>query len=243
MENKYSTDLELSSSQWWSITDGDQTGLDITGDITIEVWIKLEQLPSVASLNFGLCQKGDDYPNHRGYQFSILDNDKLGFVFEDASHNRSQSYSTGVIVDSDDVGKWVHIAMSYDMSENKAVMYKNGSAVGVSDTETNASAIEDTAFPLVIGANYYNSAPYKYFDGLIDEFRIWDDIRTPTEIVNNYKKELVGNEANLQGYWKFENNGNGSANSNDLTNNGVATFAEDVPFSNLSLFISQVIIF
>jgi len=37
-----SIDLERSSSQYLSITDASQTGLDFTGDFTIEGWVKLE---------------------------------------------------------------------------------------------------------------------------------------------------------------------------------------------------------
>ena len=42
--NTHSTDLESGSSQYWSITDASQTGLDITGDFSIEGWVKLESL-------------------------------------------------------------------------------------------------------------------------------------------------------------------------------------------------------
>jgi hypothetical protein len=42
--NTHSLDLELSSSQYAYITDANQTGLDITGDFTIEAWIKLNRL-------------------------------------------------------------------------------------------------------------------------------------------------------------------------------------------------------
>jgi len=61
--------------------------------------------------------------------------------------------------------------------------------------------------------------------------KLWSDVRTPTEISDNYDSELVGNEAGLVGYWKFSNNGlDETANDNDLTNNNVATFSSDVPF-------------
>ena len=35
MSNTHSTKLVATSTQYWSITDAVQTGLDITGDITI----------------------------------------------------------------------------------------------------------------------------------------------------------------------------------------------------------------
>ena len=50
MWNRYSLDLELSSSQYAYVADNPE--LSITGDITIEAWIKLEQLPSTAGTAF-----------------------------------------------------------------------------------------------------------------------------------------------------------------------------------------------
>ena len=60
MANTYSLDLELTSSQYAYIADGDQTGLDITGDFTYEMWIKLEQLPSTAGASFLLINSSPE---------------------------------------------------------------------------------------------------------------------------------------------------------------------------------------
>ena len=55
MANSHSLDLESSSSQYASITDASQTGLDITGDLTIELWAKFESLPS--EYNYSIVSK------------------------------------------------------------------------------------------------------------------------------------------------------------------------------------------
>ena len=46
------------------------------------------------------------------------------------------------------------------------------------------------------------------FNGVIDELRIWNSARTPSQINSNKGKELTGTETNLIGYWNF-NEGSG----------------------------------
>ena len=42
-----------------------------------------------------------------------------------------------------------------------------------------------------------------FYKGSIDEVRIWNVGRTADQIAANMRKELVGNEAGLVGYWNF----------------------------------------
>ena len=68
-------------------------------------------------------------------------------------------------------------------------------------------------------------------DGKIDDVRVWNDIRTPTEIVAHKDTELTGTEANLVGYWQLDNALlDENANNNHLANHNAAIFVENVPF-------------
>jgi len=59
-----------------------------------------------------------------------------------------------------------------------------------------------TAQSLVtVGCNPSNN---QCFNGLIDEFRIWNVARTATQIHDYYDVAVAGTEANLAGYWKFD---------------------------------------
>lgn len=42
------------------------------------------------------------------------------------------------------------------------------------------------------------------FDGVLDDLRFWNEIRSSTEIQQNANIELTGLEDNLTGYWKFD---------------------------------------
>ncbi len=73
-------------------------------------------------------------------------------------------------------------------------------------------------------ANTFNGrkSPAAYFQGQIDEIRIWDRVCSEAEIKANMNRQLAGNEDGLVGYWRF-NEGTGdtvtdqSGNGNDGT--------------------------
>lgn len=225
MSNTHSLDLERSSTQYASISDASQTGLDFTGDFTIEAWIKLEQLPSTAGGNMVIVSKDD--VNNRCYNLDIKgSDDKLSIqYFSGGSVNRHQM---NLAFDSGDVGTWVHVAVSVDVSAETATFYKNGSSqASTYAIDSNGTSVDDDPAEFRIGAQGNNA---QYFDGLIDEVRVWNDIRTSGEIASNYQTELTGSESNLQGYWKLNNNyTDETSNGNDLTGSGSPVFSTDVP--------------
>ncbi|HXU61854.1 MAG TPA: LamG domain-containing protein [Polyangia bacterium] len=94
--------------------------------------------------------------------------------------------------------QWVHFAMTWDGTTVRA--YVNGvlkaSKVSTSSSQTTLmTGMSD----LVIGGY-----PPAYFNGQIDEFRIWNVARSASEIASTMNHTLVGNEAGLTGYWKFD---------------------------------------
>lgn len=225
MANSHSIDLELSSSQYLSITDAAQTGLDITGDFTIEAWVKVEQLPSVAGTSYAIVTKFDYASNQASYQFSIDTSNKLFVVFDDIGDasdlSRFRTDSAAV-----QAGVWKHVAVSCDVSAPSAVFYVNGAPVASSTELTGSTAVFNGTSIFYVGRREDGL----YYDGLIDEVRVWNDIRTAQEIADNYQNELVGNEAGLVGYWKLNNSLlDETTNNNDLTNNNSAVFSTDIP--------------
>lgn len=223
--NTHSIDLEASSSQYLSITDASQTGLDITGDITIEAWVKFETLGIYQTIINKVSVS-----NNWSYDFLVMSNNTLQFNFSSSGLWNSSYYSqinSGTAFTQ--TGIWYHVAVVVDVSAVTAVFYINGTAISSTIAYSKSTSIYNGTSPVLIGGN--GNASY-YFDGLIDDVRIWNDIRTSTEIADNYNKELVGNEANLVAYWKLNNSLlDETSNNNDLTNNNSATFSTDVPFT------------
>ena len=93
--------------------------------------------------------------------------------------------------------QWLHVAMSWDGMSFKT--YVNGE---LKITKTDAATMLATAStPLTMGCN---PPILNCFNGLFDELRVWNVDRSAADIKANYGKSLVGNEAGLVGYWKFD---------------------------------------
>jgi len=235
MANTHSLNLELSSSQYaWC---ADSASLSITGDISIEMWVKLEQLSSTATSTFTLATKYQEASNYSFY-FNIQTSDKLRFFYTSDGNNVNYTYFTAdaATFTAADVGVWVHIAITVDVSAKTAVMYKNGSVVADSATDggAGATAIADTGARFEIGSSTNGSTDY--FDGLIDEVRVWNDIRSEAEIIANMKQDVSAGEDGLAGYWQLEDDYlDKTANDNDLTASGSPVFSATVPFSDYGI--------
>ena len=208
------------------------------------MWIREESAPS--SVLHALIEK-EGNGQATGYYALIL-GQKIRVHFYDASANNSGWDSTNNVITSQDGTTWYHVAAAVDVSGPSIAMYINGSSVATTAIGSQtATSVGANAYPFTIGE--FRATADRGFDGLIDEVRVWNDIRTPTEISDNYEKELAGTEANLVGYWKFNNDGTDSQTSgnNDLTNNNTATFSTTVPFAGESTTVdadnSQVISF
>jgi len=227
MTNTHSIDLELSSSQYLSRADASLVGLEIAGDLTLECWIKVESIATDGSL---IIAAKDNTANNRSYQWAYQDVSGVKrFLFsvsDDGSTMTNATLNTTRIV----TGIWHHVAVVYDASAGSATFYVDGVAAGAAQTGLDTSIYNGTA-PFTIGAKMSSGSPTQFFDGLINDFRVWNDERTVTELRENAGKELVGNEAGLVAYWKFNNSLlDETSNGNDLTNNGSAVFSTDIPW-------------
>ena len=220
MANTKSLDLELSSSQYAYISDANQTGLDLNSDFTMEFWAKLESLSS-----------GDHYvimkyiASSKAYYagFDSIGRMKLEFYNDAGVYTRLLSDN-----DITSIGNWKHYAITVDISVPSAVLYVDGVSVDITLDKTDATSIKNSSADFVIGAFKENSN--SYVDGLIDEVRVWNDIRTATEISDNYQKELDGDESGLVGYWKFNDSAlDETSNDNDLTLVNTPSYSSDVP--------------
>lgn len=177
-------DYERDSAQKSYIADASQTGLDITGDFSISAWIKLETIPSDDHWTITAKQSTEDETN--GYYLIIFYNDKLRLGYGNGS-------VTTIITDSacfsaGDIGNWVHVVVSVDVSAKTAVFYKNNSVQSSSATATGADSVTGNAYPFSIGSKWkHTTSQYIFnFDGLIDEVGIWSRILSAAEVGSLY---------------------------------------------------------
>ena len=223
--NTNSIELSSSSSQYLSILDGDQTGLDITGDMTIEAWVNF----SSTSNERHIISKYRYDNNQRAYDVYFYNNQLILILSSNGTDATSKIWSW-----TPSTSTWYHLAIAYDASAGLAELFVNGISQG---TGTGLPTyINNSSAEFDVGAyNGNNSSDRGYFDGLIDDVRVWNIFRSGTEVSDDMSRELNGNESGLVAYWKL-NNGltDLTGNSNTLTNNGSAAFSASTPFAGFS---------
>ena len=130
---------------------------------------------------------------------------------------------------------WNRWAISWDASGSLATFYKDGTSLGTA--VRTFTAIHDNAsrFAISKDENSGGSAA-NFYDGLMDDARVWNDIRSATELVANNDDILSGAEAGLVAYYKLDTDYTDSQASglNDLTASGSPVFSTDVPFSGVT---------
>ena len=110
---------------------------------------------------------------------------------------------------------WNHIAYTYTydgVSTLTLKIYLNGSLV---TTLSGGGIQSDNNNSKVIGQG---TGGTQFFNGLIDELRIWGDVRTAGEISANYNQGVASDSDNLLAYYKF--NSGSSTSLTDSSGNG-----------------------
>lgn len=145
--------------------------------------------------------------------------------------NDGTAYETYDQTIADFTGTYKFYSVSWQASTSTAKFYENASLIG---TKTGAkTSISDNTSIFGIGC-YENTSGTKtgFYNGLIDDVRVWSSVRTAAEIAAYYQQVLAGTENHLVAYYKFDGNVNDSQNSalNSLTANNAPTYSTDVAF-------------
>lgn len=224
MAQTNSIDLERGSSQYASITDASQTGLDLTGDLTFEAWVNFEST-NAAQLR-PIIGKRNSTGNQRSYLWYLSGTNSLQLQ---TSSNGTSTNPDVVVSWTPALATWYHIAVT--KSGTTVKFYVNGRQQGADQTLA-ASGIFDGTAPFEVG-NFTDSGG-DYFDGLLKDVRVFNDVRTATEIQSDAHTENVS-DANLQGEWNFNNAyTDSSGNGNTLTGSGTPTFPTTIPWTATS---------
>jgi hypothetical protein len=124
-----------------------------------------------------------------------------------------------------------HVAVSWDASASTANFMIDGSSIG---TSTGAfTAIFNSTAAFAVGADFSSAgAARNFYDGRIDEVRLWNTERTAAQVYGNKESYISIASTGLVSWWKFNNDYvDATSSANDLTSSGSPTFATDVPFS------------
>jgi len=204
--------------------------LNITDRMTLEAWINPVGWGSLGNLGFG----------------RIIDKDKFSLLLvgQSGSYNPNSlalwlvtaAGSPGFInseQNSIKLNQWQHVAATYDGSSGAVKIYINGveQSIKIVSGQFSGNIRDNSALELRMG----NSANRLAFAGAIDEVRIWNVVRSATDILTHKDHYLQGNEPGLAGYWRLdEGNGNNASDGSGHNNAGTIDHASWVQGINLA---------
>jgi hypothetical protein len=161
---------------------GTDPAFDITNEITVAAWIKLDHVDDRQSI----VNKESNEVRGIGYRVGgggtvHVQLYKQGWV---AASDKTDLYST-VSLQPD---TWYHVAYTYEFvadGTSKTRLYIDGQEE--SRTDTTVGPLATNTEPLEIGRYYWSTGYNKWFDGLIDEVLIYTRALTPEEIAEVMK--------------------------------------------------------
>jgi len=183
---------------------------------TVEAWFKVRD-KNISTQKQVIYEEGG---STRGLNIYVFDSSLYvgGWNKPPEESGWSGTYLSTNAIESD---KWYHVVLVLDGTEtvqpNALKAYLNGNQFGSGD----GSQLWEHN-PCVIGAVLDDTQFHDggeggghYFEGLIDEVRIWDIARTQEEIRATMNTTLVGDESDLVAYFPFDD-----GTARDYTENG-----------------------
>jgi len=204
----YAADFEYvdsSSNEYLSINDNAQTGLDITGEITVAGWFNIEDNPSVLG-GYTIASKFEDFSPPTSADWSYRLYVRNSDLLPQFTVSFSGTGADGFIRADNAVstGSWHHAVGTYD--GNYLYLYIDNelatAPVAYSDGIYNSAAsfsiggFESTGGDPVFGE----------FDGQLDEIRVYDRALSPSEVADLYNWA-----PGPVGHWKMEENATAAA--------------------------------
>ncbi|MGH1337049.1 MAG: choice-of-anchor D domain-containing protein [Aureispira sp.] len=193
------------------------SSLDVgAGNFTMESWVKHDQ----ASAQGPILEFNDG--SNTGFHLWYFPN---GEVYVNPVHTGSITYNTSSLGAA--TQEWNHIAVVREGADLR--IYINGISQPLSNPSNfTATTIFETSYDLYIGARVggITSGLTNFWDGQVDEVRIWNSARTATEIRENMHLTLDGCATNLVAYYQMNEPAGTTilpdeANGNNGTLNGM----------------------
>ena len=209
-------------------------------ELTVELWVKpdinQQYIPvsliskthaySLSIYGMGYYASPDQLFCHYGiycYQNKFYcETSRFNAGSNDASVTPANTKVQATQQGSFETGKWYHVAATF--SNSAISLYVNGvlqQTVNPSATDSYGTynPIFSANYPIVLG--FYSKPSSStvfsnYFEGTMDELRIWNYVRTAQQIIDSKDIELNGTETGLAAYYNF-NQGNANQNNAGFT--------------------------
>ncbi len=157
-----------------------QDNYNMTGNFSLEAWIKADVLSGLKTI----LSKRNQTSLTNGFDLSINGANVI-FRYNGSNVTALASLSTN---------KWYHIAVTYNGTQY--IVYIDGFQVA---TQNGTAPTTNTNKFLIGAMDRTNNTPISYFDGSIDEVRIWNVALSQTQIQAMMNQEIQANGINVRG--------------------------------------------
>lgn len=125
---------------------------------------------------------------------------------------------------------WQDVGVSWVASTHIATFYLN--AVSLGTITGTLGAIHDNTSRFAVGASYNGAgSAANFYDGLIDEVRLFNMPRSATDFLLGLNTQIATNTPGLVAYYKFNGDySDSTTNTNTLTATNSPVFSSDVPY-------------
>ncbi len=159
------------------VTVADAASLDLTTTGAIAAWIFPTTL-GAASDDTHILHKGDrNNQSDEAYGLRLSSGGKLQLLIRYGNNNGNTVTVESLALPA--ANRWYHVVAQW--SADVLAIYINGTLSSIA-TNANARAAQNTAGPLLIGAEDNQSAPFRGFNGYIDEVYLFKRLLTAEEI-------------------------------------------------------------
>jgi hypothetical protein len=215
-KGKYGTGLNFDGNGD-IVTAGTGSSISITGAITVEAWVNVSALPA-SNKGYSIVAK-DKNTGGRAYTLDLLTSAGCAgtcFRFYISGGGNLTTNEVAATTNQVQANKWYHVVGTYIPSTSMHI-YVNGILADTNTVTSPLASIPTATANLTIGGREYAGVE-DYFNGTIDEPKIFNYSRSASQIAWDY------NKGKPVGHWKFDecqgsllNDSSGKSNSATLT--------------------------
>lgn len=175
---------------------GNNSNLQLTSAITVEAWVNPRSISQWGAI---LSNLQDNGANESGYGL-VIDGDTEQMVWWLQTVGGTPNDHLNYPRFTPTLNTWQHVACTFNGSEMK--LYVDGILI---EKLARTGLIDWSNLPIEarIGSYLDDNENY-YFDGQIDDVRIYDRALTASQIATSMNNHLWGTEDNLVAYYRFD---------------------------------------
>jgi len=167
-----------------------QNGQTLSGDLTLSFWVNPDDVQGEQTMIFN------------GREFVVgLSNGQIRYKHSDdccGYDNTVNFVFPGYL----EPGKWTYITITRARENRTIYFYLNGNFVQSQSYADYVAQPGDHTADMIFGAG--KNGDWSFFNGSLDEIKIWNSIRSQEEIKQDMVCNPVGNELDLRAYYDFE---------------------------------------